>query len=135
MPKPRALHDVRRQADRNREEGRVRCAKAEIVFTDFATGGEDRAPHPVRAVGVLFADAGLLYAGKDREGQAPGERCNSYELPAGGQFLAQRAEEAHAVERQSLDEADGKGLRNVEDGNAFFWRPGDGAGAVPSSGW
>ena len=107
--------------DGNGEEiGGVVGALAEVVFADFARGGEMRRGDLIGPVDAVGARAGLLNAGVDGEGRAGARwRMLRNSQPA-VTSAAGITKQSHAIEMQVLRRAEAEGRGRVESGRTFF---------------
>ncbi len=103
--------------------GKVRSvvrAQAEIVFANFAAGGEVRNADLVRTVGSVGAGIGLLHAGVDGEGRTAGDGGDAQQLPTAVTALPSGRSKRDVFPVQVLRQAQGEGVGYVEGRRPFL---------------
>src|SRR5205814_4409815 len=92
----------------------------EVIFPYRAAGRKDRSADLVGTISTSRPDAGLLDPGVHAEGRTGGERGDIQDLPSRGDLLAHDPQEAGAVERQGLNQAQSEDMGGVKSGRALF---------------
>src|SRR5208282_2728551 len=109
-----------RHVDRDVEKRAIVRASSKIVFALGTAGGKIGHGQKIGAVRSTGASASLLNSGVDRERWPAGQRSNIEELPAPSHILSHGFQEAHAIKRQQLDQAQRKHMLHIEGRGSFF---------------